>query len=381
MFEELLSFIKSTYHNKEDIHLHEPVFFENEKNYTYECIKDSMVSSIGKFVDRFELEVSTYLGAKYAIATVNGTSALHISLILSGVNRGDEVLTQSLTFVGTCNPIIYIGAFPVFIDVDRDTLGLSPSKLNEFLSENCEVRDDGYCWNINTNRIIKSCIPTHVNGFPNRIDEIISICSSYNIRVIEDAAEALGSKYKNNFVGTFGNINAFSFNGNKIITTGGGGMIVTNDETVARKAKHLTTQAKKKHKWEFMHDSIGYNYRLPNINAALGCAQLENINLILKNKKIIADEYRAILEKLNINFVTGIDNTQPNYWLNTIVLNHEKEKEVLLNLSYKKNIFLRPLWVPLHELRMYKNYQKDEMLNTIWLYQHCISLPSSFREY
>ena len=380
MFEELLSRIKSIYHYKEDIHLHEPVFFENEKIYTNECIKESMVSSIGKYVDRFELEVSKYLGAKYAVATVNGTSALHISLILSGVNRGDEVLAQSLTFVGTCNPIIYIGAIPVFIDVDRDTLGLSPSKLRDFLSENCEIRDDGYCWNINTNRKIKSCIPTHVNGFPNRIDEIIKICSSYNIRVIEDAAEALGSKYENNFIGTFGDINAFSFNGNKIITTGGGGMIVTNDEELAIKAKHLTTQAKKKHKWEFMHDLIGYNYRLPNINAALGCAQIENINTILKNKKEIANEYKEIAAKLNVNFVTGIDSTQPNYWLNTIVLNHEKEKEELLNLAHKEKIFLRPLWIPLHELHMYKYYQRDEMLNTSWLYQHCISLPSSFRE-
>ena len=381
MFEELLAFIKSTYSHKKDIHLHEPVFLGNEKKYIENCIDNTMVSSIGEYVNKFETDVATFLESKYAIATVNGTSAIHLCLILSGVKRDDEVITQSLTFIGTCNPIIYLGASPIFLDVDKDSLGLSPKNLHKFLSMNSEIRDDGYCWNKSTNRIIKACIPTHVNGFPNRIDEIVRICSNYNIKVVEDAAEALGSRFKKNFVGTFGSVNALSFNGNKIITAGGGGMIITDDEQLAFKAKHLTIQAKRKHKWEFEHDEIGYNYRLPNINAALGCAQMERINLILKNKKTTADIYEEISKKLNLKLVKGIENTEPNFWLNTIILSSEEERKELLKQSHDINIFLRPLWKPIHELAMYKNFQKDDMKNTNWLYSHTISLPSSFREF
>ena len=377
MFEKLLEFIKLNYPEQSQIHLHEPFLNGNEKEYINECFNTNMVSSIGPFVKDFEDKVSSFLGAKYGIATFNGTSALHISLLLSGVCEDDEVITQSLTFIGTCNPIRYLNANPVFIDVDKDTLGLSPQKLNEFLTSKCELRNDGNCWNKETGKRIKACIPVHVNGFANRIDKIIEICLEYNIEVIEDAAEALGSKYKDKYLGTFGKVNALSFNGNKIITTGGGGMIITNDYEIALQAKHLTTQAKLSHKWEFDHDQIGYNYRLPNVNAAIGCAQIEIFQSILEKKSIIAKEYRNFFENFEIDFLEGIESSNPNFWLNTIIIRDKAQKNELLNLSHKNNIFLRPLWKPLHNLEMYKDSTQDNLDNTKWLYDRCISLPSS----
>ena len=379
MFEELFKLIKSIYSTNDSIYLHEPFFNGNEKKYIDECIETRMVSSIGSFVNIFEEKVTSFLGVKHGVATSNGTSALHISLILVGVQTDDEVITQSLTFVGTCNPIVYLGANPIFIDVDKDTLGLSPDKLKNFLDSKCEIRNDGYCWNKQTNRKIKACVPVHVNGFSNRIDEIIQICSSYNIEVVEDGAESLGSSFKNKYLGSYGKINALSFNGNKIITTGGGGMILTDDDQLAAKAKHITTQSKINHSWEFNHDQIGYNYRLPNINAAIGCAQIESIKNILIDKKNTAEIYSQFFEHSDIKFIHGIESSEPNFWLNTIILKDKDQKKELLIESNNKNIYLRPLWIPMHRLKIYKNFQHEDMKNTNWLYDRCISLPSSFK--
>ena len=267
MFEDVINFIQSTYQSKDFIPLHEPKFIGNEKKYLNECIDSTFVSSIGKFVDEFEEKIAKYTGARYAVATSNGTSALHIALLLANVTRNDEVITQPLTFVATCNAISYCGANPVFIDVDKETMGLSPLSLQAYLEKNAYIKNQ-QCINNKTGKVIKACVPMHTFGQPCRIDEIKEICDKYHISLIEDAAESLGSFYKNKHTGTFGQMGVMSFNGNKIITAGGGGCFITNDKELAKRAKHLTTTAKVPHKWKYTHDMIGYNYRMPNLNAA-----------------------------------------------------------------------------------------------------------------
>ena len=283
-YNDLILFIRNIYQTDAFIPLHEPRFFGNEKAYVAECIDSTFVSSVGKFVDQFETMMAEFTGAKYAIATVNGTAALHIALKLSGVENGCEVITQPLTFIATCNAISYCGATPVFVDVDRDTLGMSPESLKSFLNDVAVRRPDG-TYNKNTGKKIGAVVPMHTFGHPCRIDLISDICHEYNIPLVEDAAESLGSYYQGKHTGTFGLISAFSFNGNKTITTGGGGMIITDNEQIAKHAKHITTTAKIPHAYEYVHDEIGYNYRLPNINAALGCAQMENLTEILQKKQ------------------------------------------------------------------------------------------------
>ena len=277
MFNEFIEFVKGVYGTKKNIPLHEPKFIGNEKKYLNQCIDTTFVSSVGKFVDQFEEKIAKYTGAKYAIATTNGTSALHVSLILAGVEEDNEVITQPLNFIASCNAISYCNAEPIFIDVDRDTMGLSPSALKSFLDKNTSVKNK-QCINNKTSKVIKACLPMHSYGHPCRIDKIKEICDEYYIFLIEDAAESVGSFYKTKHTGTFGDLGAMSFNGNKIITAGGGGCIITNNKVLAKKAKHLTTTAKVSHKWDFNHDMIGYNYRMPNINAALLIAQLEKLN-------------------------------------------------------------------------------------------------------
>ena len=270
-YSKTINFIKEVYGNKEFTPLAVPVFAGNEKKYLEECIDTTFVSSVGQFVDRFEKDMAAYTGCKRAVVCVSGTNALHMSLMLAGVERDDEVLTQALTFIATCNALSYIGAHPVFIDVDKTTMGLSPDAMKEWLVKNAEIRN-GQCYNKNTGRRVKACVPMHTFGHPVRIEEIAQICGEYHIELVEDAAESIGSLYKGKHTGTFGKVGAISFNGNKTITTGGGGMMLFNDEELGAFAKHLTTQAKVPHRWEFRHDHIGYNYRMPNINAALGCA-------------------------------------------------------------------------------------------------------------
>jgi perosamine synthetase len=376
MFDDVVQFIQSTYITTDCIPLHEPKFLGNEKKYLNECIDSTFVSSVGKFVDEFERKIASYTGTKYAVATSNGTSALHIALLLANVENNDEVITQPLTFVATCNAINYCGAQPVFVDVDQDTMGMSPSALKEFLKNNTSIKNQ-QCINNKTGRVIKACVPMHTFGHPCKIDEIKDICNKYHIALIEDAAESLGSYYKNKHTGTFGQMGVMSFNGNKIITAGGGGCIITDDETLAKKAKHLTTTAKVPHKWEIVHDAIGFNYRMPNLNAALLVAQLEQLDGFLENKRLLANKYKEFFKKSDIVFVTELENSKSNYWLNTIILKDRQQRNLLLDEANSKGVMTRPIWTLMNKLTMFKNAQCGELTNSEWLEQRVVNIPSS----
>lgn len=376
-FTKIVQFIRQTYNQSEGfIPLHAPVFKGNEKKYLEECIDSTFVSSVGKFVDRFEEDMARFTNAKKAVVCVNGTNALHLALLLSGVKQGDEVITQPLTFIATANAISYCGAYPIFIDVDKDTLGLSPQALEDFLVENAEIKTDG-CYNKTTKRRIAAVVPMHTFGHPCRIDEIAEICKNYNIELIEDAAESLGSYYKNQHTGTFAKIGVLSFNGNKTITTGGGGMLLFNDEELARKAKHLTTQAKVPHAWEFIHDEIGYNYRMPNINAALGVAQLEQIDKYLKAKRKLAEAYKKFFAQTEIQFVEEPANSRSNYWLNSILLINREERDSFLKLTNESGIMTRPVWELMNRLPMFKDAQTGDLTNSEWLADRLVNISSS----
>ena len=375
--EKISSFIKKTFDTKEFIPLHEPRFIGNEKKYLNECIDSTFVSSVGEFVDRFENEFALYVGTKYAVACVNGTSALHLSLVLADVKRDDEVLTQALTFVATANAISYTGAKPIFLDVDLDTLGLSPSSLDSFLENNCELKD-GRCINKTTKKVIKACVPMHTFGHPCKIDEIVDICNKWGIKAIEDSAESLGSFYKNKHTGTFANLGVFSFNGNKIITSGGGGVIVTDDEVLAIRAKHLSTTAKVAHPYEFKHDELAYNYRMPNINAALLCAQLENLDKFLDSKRALAKKYEEFfMEFKEVKFIKEPVNAKSNYWLDAILLNDKEQRDECLQFLNDNRVMSRPIWKLMNELEMYKNSQCDDLKNSKYLQQRVVNIPSS----
>jgi perosamine synthetase len=376
MFEDIINFTQEKFHTKDFIPLHEPCFVGNERQYINECIDSTFVSSVGKFVDEFEEKIAKYTGAKYAIATSNGTSALHIALLLANVENGDEVITQPLTFVATCNAISYCGAQPVFIDVDRSTMGLSPAALREYLEKNTRIQKQ-QCVNNITGKIIKACVPMHTFGHPCRIDEIKDICDKYHICLIEDAAESLGSFYKGKHTGTFGQMGVISFNGNKIITSGGGGCIIVNDEILAKKAKHLTTTAKVSHKWEFVHDMIGYNYRMPNLNAALIVAQLEQLDEFLKKKRLLANSYKEFFQNNNIEFVTELENSKSNYWLNAIILKDKAQRDLFLDATNSKGVMTRPIWTLMNELTMFKDSQCGDLTNAEWLEQRIVNIPSS----
>ena len=378
MYRDIVEFIKSLFGSDEFIPLHEPRFIGNEKTYLNQCIDSTFVSSIGMYVEKFEQEIAKYTAAKYAVATVNGTSALHIALILADVRPEDEVITQPLTFVATCNAISYCQAHPVFVDVDLDTLGLSPSALKKFLKQNCVVKN-GQCINKKSGRIVRACIPMHTFGHPCKIDEIGTICDEYHITLIEDAAESLGSRYKNKHTGTYGTMGIFSFNGNKIITAGGGGCIVTDDESLAHEAKHLSTTAKVPHKWEYTHDRIGYNYRMPNLNAALLMGQLENLDYFLENKRELADQYKNFFAKKDMRFVKEPSESRSNYWLNAIILQNREERERFLQVMNSEGVMTRPIWTLMNKLPMYKNAQCDDLSNALWLEERVVNLPSSVR--
>ena len=376
MFDDVTQFIQNIYKTTGFISLHEPRFIGNEKKYLNECIDSTFVSSVGKFVDEFEKKIADYVGVNFAVATTNGTSALHVALLLANVAENDEVISQSLTFVATCNAISYCGASPIFIDVDKDTMGLSPSALHEFLEKNTSIKNQ-QCINNKTGRVIKACVPMHTFGQPCRIDEIKDICDRYYINLIEDAAESLGSFYKDKHTGTFGQMGVMSFNGNKIITAGGGGCIITDDEALAKKAKHLTTTAKVPHKWKYTHDMIGYNYRMPNLNAALLVAQLEQLDEFLENKSLLTDKYKEFFKKSDIVFVTELENSKSNYWLNTIILKDGQQRDLLLDEANSKGVMLRPIWVLMNKLPMFKESQCGDLSNTDWLEQRVVNIPSS----
>ncbi|MDT0554145.1 LegC family aminotransferase [Urechidicola vernalis] len=378
MHRETIDFIKKLYNTNEFIPLHEPRFLGNEKKYLNECIDSTFVSSVGKFVDRFESEVAAYTGAKFAIATVNGTAALHISLLMAGVESGDEVITQPLTFVATCNALSYIGAKPVFVDVDKNTLGLSPEKLEHFLVNNTEVKN-GHCINKITKRKIKAVVPMHTFGLPIKMDELIDVCERFHLIIVEDAAESLGSYYKGKHTGTFGLLGTLSFNGNKTITTGGGGMVLTNDENLAKRAKHITTTAKMPHRWDFEHDMVAYNYRLPNLNAALGCAQMESLPNYIKSKRKLALEYKTFFQNKLQEFITEPSDAKSNYWLNGLIFPDLMERNKFLEETNDNGVMTRPIWKLMSNLSVYSLAQTGNLENAKWLEERVVNIPSSVR--
>ena len=358
------------------ITLHRPVFEGNERQYLIDCIDSNFVSSVGAKVTEFEEKVANFTGSKYAIATVNGTAALHIAIELAGVKPGDEVISQALTFIATCNAISYAGAKPLFIDVDADTMGLSPEALKRFLKEHAEKRASGTFNKISGNRI-SACVPMHTFGFPCRIAEIAEICVDWDIALIEDAAESLGSYVGGRHTGTFASMATLSFNGNKVITTGGGGMIITDDSELAKRAKYITTTAKVPHPYEFVHDEIGYNYRMPNLNAALGCAQMERLDEFLTIKAQLADQWDAFFHDIDVDFVKGINGNNANHWLNAIIFDSRLDRDEFLKMTNDNNVMTRPIWTLMSKLPMFKDCQTDGLENSLWLEDRVVNIPSS----
>ena len=380
MYEEFIDFVKKLYPSQNVVSLHSPVFLGKEKEYLNECIDSTFVSYVGKYVTQFEKITAEYTGAKHAVAIVNGTAALQIALQVAGVENGDEVITQSLTFVATANAISHCGAKPVFVDVDIETMGMSPEKLNEWLNHNVKLDlETKKTINKYTGKKISAIVPMHTFGHPCKVDEIVKIANKYNIPIVEDSAESLGTLYKEKHTGTFGLAGILSYNGNKTVTTGGGGMIITNDENFANKARYLTTTAKVPHKWEYIHDVIAYNYRMTNVNAALGVAQMEYFDKIIKNKRETADYYRKFFHDKEIKFFTEPENSYSNYWLNVIQLKDRLERDDFLEYTNSNNVKTRPIWRLMNKLEMYKNCQSGNLDNAIWLEDRVVNIPSGYR--
>jgi len=374
---EIVQFIRSLYPKLDNIPLHAPVFLGNEKKYLNDCIDTTFVSYVGKYVTKFEEVIAAYLGIKHAVAVVNGTAALQIALQLAGVGHDNEVLTQALTFVATANAISHAGGKPVFIDSELKNLGMDPEKLAGFLKKHTELKSAGQLINKLTGNRIAACVPVHIFGHPARIEEIIEICNRWQLPVVEDAAESIGSTFKGQHMGTFSIMGVLSFNGNKIITTGGGGMIVTNDPVLATRAKHITTTAKVPHPWEFYHDEVGYNYRLTNVNAAIGCAQMEQINDFIVSKRELAGRYAAFFKEIGLNFFTEQPDCRSNYWLNTIILNNRKERDEFLKYTNENGVMTRPAWTLMNKLPMYNKCLKTNLDNAQWLEDRLVNIPSS----
>ncbi|EDO6899023.1 aminotransferase LegC [Campylobacter coli] len=378
MFKKEISFIKSLF-NKENIALHEPCFIGNEKKYLLECIDSGFVSSVGEFVTRFEEALKEKTKARFAIATNTGTAALHIALLANGIDENCEVITQSISFVATANAIAYTGAKPVFLDIDENTLSLSPKALEHFL-ENQTYQKDNLNYNKTTHKLIKACVIMHTFGLSAHIKAIKELCEKYHILLIEDAAEALGSTYENKALGTFGKCGILSFNGNKIITGGCGGAILSDDENLAKLARHLSTTAKIPHPYEYDHDRIAYNYRLCNINAAILLAGLENLELFLENKRELAKIYKDFFKNHDkCKFIDEKSNEKSNFWLNTLLFKDENLRNIFLEECLKNNIFVRPVWKSLPSLKAFQNCQNNELINTKKLEKRLINLPSSVR--
>jgi perosamine synthetase len=377
-YKEIIDFVKNQFQSNDIIPLHEPNFTGNERKYVLDTIDSTFVSSVGAYVDKFELMLAELSKTKKAVAVVNGTSGLQVALRLSGVGSGDEVLTQALTFIATINAIIYNGASPVFIDVDIDTMGLSPIAVENFLEQYGELRN-GICFNKKTDKKIAACMPMHTFGFPVHLDELIKVCNKWNIPVVEDAAESIGSEYKGMPTGSFGKLGVFSFNGNKIVTSGGGGAIVTNNIELGINAKHLTTTAKVPHPYEYVHDEIGYNFRMPNLNAALACAQLEQLDSFIKNKRSLALEYNTFFKTKGINFRTELANTKANYWLMCLQLENKIERDLFLKETNENKVMTRPIWQLIFKSSKYSCFQRDSQENAIYLEERIVNIPSSVR--
>lgn len=378
MYKEFIKFAKELYSHFDFVPLHAATFSGNEKKYLNDCIDTTYVSSVGEYVTKFENVVAEFTGAKKAIVCVNGTNALHMAMMLVGVERGDEVITQPLTFIATANAISYCGAAPIFIDVDIETMGLSPKKMSEWLDNNAEIKN-GECYNRTTGKRIKACVPMHTFGHPAHLDELVALCNKWNIELVEDAAESLGSYYKGKHTGTFGRVGVLSFNGNKTITTGGGGMLLFNDEQLADHCKHLTTQAKVAHRWEFKHDQIGYNYRMPNINAALGCAQMEVLPKYLESKRATAQAYKEFFADSNIKFVNEPENTTSNYWLCAVLLPNKEAQIEFLTQTNDNGVMTRPIWELMNRLPMFENCQCGDLSNSEYLADRIVNIPSTVR--
>ncbi len=378
MFESFVSFVRDLYQTPDGwVPLHAPRFIGREKEYLLDCIDSTFVSSVGEYVDRFEQQIAEFTGAAHAVAVVNGTNAIHIALRLVGVSAGDWVITQPLTFVATCNAIRYQGAHPLFVDIDAATLGLSASKLASFLAQEAFINDQGECQHRASGRRIAACLPMHTFGLPAQLDEIQAVCQQYHIPLVEDAAESLGSHYRGKHTGTFGVAGALSFNGNKIMTSGGGGVIVTNDADFAQRAKHLTTQAKQPHAWEYVHNEVGYNYRMPNLNAALACAQLEMIPKFLEKKRKVAQAYADFFAPLEATFVTEPSETVANYWLNTILLRDKEERDAFLTYTNDQQVMTRPAWQLMHRLPMFDHTVRGDLSVAEGLMDQLVNIPSS----
>ena len=375
---DTISFIQDSFKSTELIPLHAPTFGGNEKNYLLETIDSTFVSSVGAYVDQFEEMMSSITNTKKSVAVVNGTAGIQVALQLVGVSAGDEVITQALTFVATTNAIAYNGASPIFLDVDLDTMGLAPNAVFRFLEEFGLLRDEG-CFNKKTGNKISACLPMHTFGFPVHLDELKAVCDAWKIPIVEDAAESLGSEYKNQPTGSIGEIGVFSFNGNKIVTCGGGGAIVTNNEQLGVKGKYLTTTAKVPHSYEFFHDEIGFNFRMPNLNAALACAQLEQLNSFLENKRSLATDYINFFDKSGIQFRIETPNTKANYWLMCVELENQKERDLFLAETNAAKVMTRPIWQLMYRLPMYQHCQRDEQLNAQFLEERIVNIPSSVR--
>jgi len=364
---------------KKEHHLHEPLFCGNEIKYLKKTIKTNLVSSVGPFVKKFENQITKFTRSKYAISIVNGTEALHLSLVACGVQNNDEVLVPTITFVGTANAIVYSGAIPHFVDSEFETLGIDALKLEKYL-EKIPIKKGKFYFNKKTKRKIKAIMPVHVFGNICQIEKILKIAKKYNLLVVEDAAEALGSFYKNRHAGTFGLVGCFSFNGNKILTTGGGGAIITNNKLLAKKIKHLSTTAKINHRWEYIHDDIGYNFRMPNLNAALGSAQIENLNKFLISKRKLFLTYCKEFSKVNdVRLIKNPQSSKSNNWLITLFIKNSsiKKRNKVLSLGQKNQIFLRPVWKPLHTLKYLNKMPRMNLEGAIKIYKSCINLPSS----
>lgn len=375
---QFVSFVRDQYKTNQFIPLHEPRFRGNEKKYLIDTIDSTFVSSVGAFVDKFESEMQEKTGAAKSIAVVNGTASLQVALRLAGVKAGDEVITQALSFVATANAIAYNNAEPVFLDVDMDTMGLSSKAVEIFLEKFGELREDG-CYNISTGRRIAACMPMHTFGFPVHLNELLAVCTKWNIPLVEDAAESLGSYYEGKHTGTIGLLGGFSFNGNKTITCGGGGAIITNDIEIGQQAKYLTTTAKRPHPYEFFHDELGYNFRMPNLNAALACAQLESLDTFLTDKRELASQYAELFNTLGIKFRQETPNTKANYWLMCVELENKAEREIFLKSTNNSGVMTRPIWTLMYRLPMYEHCQRDAQQNAEYLEERIVNIPSSVR--
>lgn len=376
MFSVLIQFIREQYATNEFIPLHAPVFLGREREFLIDTIDSTFVSSVGAYVDRFESEMAVFTGSPKAVAVVNGTAGLHTSLLVSGVVPGDLVVTQSLTFIATCNAISYCGAQPLFIDVDRRTLGLSPNALQTWLQEHAIIDDHGECRTRVGHQRIRACVPMHTFGHPVDLDALIAVCERWNLVLIEDAAESLGSYYKGRHTGNVGRLGVLSFNGNKVMTTGGGGMILAS-EALAKRAKHLTTTAKIPHPYEFVHDEVGYNYRMPNLNAALGCAQLEQLPKFLASKRTLASRYIEFFSGTDLTPIVEPENCVSNYWLNGVICENAEQRNALLKVTNEAGVMTRPIWTLMTRLPMYSNALRGPQENAEWLEARVVNLPSS----